>query len=53
MRFVLALLAVMALLVSPVTAAVAQAACGHDRPMAMTGEPTEHFGNHRGGVGSR
>jgi uncharacterized protein involved in copper resistance len=37
MRLVLALLAVMALLVSPVTATAAQAACGHDRPMAMTG----------------
>ena len=36
MRLVLALLAVMALLVSPVTATAAQAACG-DRPMAMTG----------------
>jgi hypothetical protein len=35
MRLVLALLAVMALLVSPVTAAAAQAACGHDGPMAM------------------
>jgi uncharacterized protein involved in copper resistance len=37
MRLVLALLAVMALLVSPVTATAAQAACGHDRAMAMTG----------------
>ena len=36
MRLVLALLAVMALLVSPVTATAAQVACGHDRPMAMT-----------------
>ena len=38
MRLVLALLAVMALLVSPVTATAAQAACGHDRPMAMTSD---------------
>jgi hypothetical protein len=37
MRLVLALLAVMALLVSPMTAMAAQVACGHDRPMATTG----------------
>ena len=37
MRLLLALLAVMALLVSPVTATAAQATCGHDRAMAMTG----------------
>lgn len=37
MRLLFALLAVMAMLVSPVTAASAQAACGHDRPMAMAG----------------
>src|SRR5579859_4860113 len=37
MRLVFALLAVMALLVSPVTATAAQAACGHDRAMAVTG----------------
>lgn len=36
MRQVFALLAVMALLISPVTAAAAQAACGHGRTMAMT-----------------
>ncbi len=37
MRFVLALLAVMALAISPVTAAAAQAACGQGGPGAMTG----------------
>lgn len=37
MRFVLALLAVMALHSGPVTAAAAQAACSHDGPMAMAG----------------
>ena len=37
MRFLLALLAVMALLVNPVTAAAAQVACGHDGPAAMAG----------------
>ena len=37
MRFVFAILAVMALLVSPVTAAVAQAACGHQTPSTMSG----------------
>lgn len=37
MRLVLALLAVMALLSSPVTAVAAQAACGHNGPMAMAG----------------
>jgi hypothetical protein len=41
MRLVLALLAVMALVVSPVTAMAAQAACGHDHPMAMTGAVTD------------
>jgi uncharacterized protein involved in copper resistance len=37
MRFVLALLAVLALLSSPVTGAAAQVACSHDGPMAMAG----------------
>lgn len=35
MRFVLALLAVVALLSSPMTAAAAQVACSHDEPAAM------------------
>ena len=39
MRFVLAFLAVMALLVSPVTAAAAQVACGHEGPSATAGLP--------------
>jgi hypothetical protein len=37
MRYVLAFLAVLALLSSPVTAAAAQVACSHDGPMAMAG----------------
>ena len=37
MRFVLALLAVLALLSSPITAAAAQASCGRDGPAAMAG----------------
>ena len=37
MRRVLAFLAVVALLVSPVTAAAAQVACGHDDATAMAG----------------
>ena len=37
MRLVLAFLAVLALLSSPVTAAAAQAACSHDGPMVMAG----------------
>jgi hypothetical protein len=37
MRFALALVAVMALLVSPVTAAAAQAACGHGESTASSG----------------
>jgi hypothetical protein len=37
MRFVLALLAVMALLVNPVTAAAAQVACAHDMQAGMVG----------------
>jgi uncharacterized protein involved in copper resistance len=37
MRFVLALLAVLALLSSPMTAVAAQAACGHDGSAAMAG----------------
>lgn len=37
MRFLLALLAVVGLLASPVTAAAAQASCGHNGPMASSG----------------
>ena len=37
MRLLIALLALMALLSSPVTAAAAQVACGHDGPMVMAG----------------
>jgi hypothetical protein len=37
MRYLLAFLAVLALLSSPVAAAAAQVACSHDGPMAMAG----------------
>jgi hypothetical protein len=44
MRLVLALLAVMALLVSPVTSMASQAGCGHDRPTVMTGATSDMGG---------
>jgi uncharacterized protein involved in copper resistance len=50
MRFVLAFLAVLALLSSPVTAAAAQVACSHDGPMAMAGmDMTAMPGMHQAG----